>query len=1308
MTTMINQVADSLSNFAATATKLLVSSVVEETADLITLGTDLTDAIVKSVAAMAYNNGAAVGSAWVQLGNDVATAALGAFNGLVNGSQELFASIMQVLTYLTSAITTIIIDVSREATFVGELIATGSVQEAKTEEASVATYLDNHRQTINMVSGIILAVAIDVAVTVATGGTGTAEAVALTEGMMTGADIAAGAAETGAEVAASAAADAATSAVETAVETGANAGDAVSGASNISRATSSITRNVGEDSGDSAGNLGSATRSGAKAPEPAPESPTEPIQTPQPAQPSKNLGSSSSSSSSDTSSAAANAAKTAGNTTKNTKSAADLTKEAATYTRTAANKAQDAAKTARASANAAKETATTARATASSSRSAANEADQAASQAEAEAEQAGTDAAKQAAQDARSKANQADQTATKAENIASKTDDAATKAEQGAKDAEDASNKAEAIATKAEKAANKPPMRGISHVVLSEGMNAVFNILGTIGASYQDELSAIQEISQEEGIKNIVSYAMDTALNSSLQQNAMMQETEKKFNANLVNQQINLTLLQDFATNTVINAAYQSEAIGLGQEYINLLTPQPIDSSDPKSQKYCPADIGSTWGLITQINSLYPQLGLYTTTAGRPLFPYAQEIAQAPLVIDTQTGSNTPTSIHAQAITQLWFNQRVMIPLSSHKATDTLDVEFQFRNLYSLQTTTYTGLYLGGIFEDYRSKNYLDNLETTGMANLNVTHLAKMFVLIHLPDGTCNVGLYEKDGLGSIKDPDGSSWIIYEPLAKDFTTGWPIYDMKATLQGNQLSLILSRTDMPTVAPWKKTVTVSPTDQRMLGVITSGTAIEWNILQPKLSIDQISSMRSTKTSQGASSNIIEKDREILSLQRWAQLLKPTFGVFTLTALSKYQCMKGNFVYTTTNTGIKESSNQAVVDYVVFANNATSGITNVGVNPCATTTDTSTLVLLSLGSGNVYDATGKIIGHQNNLWDTYNKAHGPFASSIASDITTMQTACLALLMKPKVGVFTLDAADNTLISNELYVYTTTQTLSAKGQKNLITDYLVSSTITTASDGNKYPETVGAPPSGNTQGLLSLVTGNLYSANSLTPLDTGLEGLRIYQNSYQNLPADITKKITDSLNAYTLATNPPTATQAPVEKKPTPKPPKAIVVGSILSDNIAGTTGGISLPTDLFDLPQAKTQASAPPSTASITLQQNVASGGISFDMNLMLGNPSDSAENNPTSSTNDQATSVGKNQDTSTNTAKPTSDSNNSNSAAVSTPQPTTKTTSIKPTTNNSSTLPKKISSQPTKTTTATTTTSTTKNNSQKPQKSSKKT
>lgn len=1261
VTTMINQVVDSVYDVVETYAHLVVNGWTGVAIDAIVITTDIADAIVKSVAAMNPNNRDGVGDAWTQLGNDMGMAILGGIQGLITGTKEMFAAIMQVMTALTSAITTIIIDVSKEATFMFEALATGNIQAAKAEENSVGTYLDDHRQTINMVSGIILAIAIDVAVTVATGGAGTAEAVALTEGMMTGADIAVATAETGAEIAATAAADAATTAADAAEASASIAANtARTATTTIARNTASVTKNIGTTAAESTGeniaqataeNLSTITRTttaiGRNTTQTTAETSVDSI-----IPTTGNIGRTATSTarttavdtgkatSQATSSAiedtvsnaaesAANTAKTAGNTAKNTKSAADLTKETALATRTTANNAKTAASAARDSADAAKETATTARATASSSRSAANKADQAASQAEAEG--AGN------AGELRAAANQADQAATKAENIASKADDAASKAERGAKDAEDAASKAESIATKAEQAAIKAAgkfSRGWTHVAFSEVFNAAFNILGAIGSSYQDEMTAEQEITQEEGVKNIASYALDTALNSSMQQHAMIKETEKKLNANIANQQLGLLMLKDFVNNVMVNATYQSEAVGLGQEYIELLTPQPYDTSNP-SNTYYPADIGSTWGLITAVNSLYPQLGLYTTTLGRPQFPYAQEIAQAPLIIDSQAGQQQATNLDGsaktQSITQLWFNQRVMIPLSSQKATDPLQVEVQFRKLYSLETTTYTGLYLGGTFEDYRSKNYITSLETTGMANLNVAHLAKMFVLINLANGTTNIGLYEKDGLGTIKDPSGASWIIYEPLDKAFTSGWPIYDMKAKLQGNQLTLTLSRTDNPKLAPWQKTVTVSPTDQRMLGIITSGTAIEFNILQPNFSIKQ-APIRTSGSSTPIT--IAETDREIQSLRKWSQLLNPKFGSFRLQALNKFACMNGKYVYTTTDTSILDSNNKPLTDYMIFANNDASGINNVGLNPYDKNTNTKNLALISLGSGNVYDANGKIIGVQQKVWDSYNKIHGPFATQIVEAISSMQNACLSALLKPIVGIFKLEAADNDLISQGLYVYTTTQTLTQGDQKNPIVDYLITSTISNTTDFSGNPLTTigdsfGAPPSSATEGLLSLVTGNLYLPSSLTFVNNGYDSLNLYQNSYQKLPTNITTMIANSLKAYTAATTAkPSSTKnqskqqtLPATKQALSTSPKAIIGGSIHDANIANSipaSGGISF-NDLVTTPQVKTQTSTKPATASIMLQQQVASAGIAFSIDLM----GEASDNTSTETSSDSA-------------------------------------------------------------------------------------
>ena len=753
-------------------------------------------------------------------------------------------------------------------------------------------------------------------------------------------------------------------------------------------------------------------------------------------------------------------------------------------------------------------------------------------------------------------------------------------------------------------------------MVFSEGMNAAFNILGTIGSSFQDELSAAQGISQEEGVKNSISCAIDSSLNASMLQNAMMQESQKKFNANLANQQIGLLMYQNFITNTFVNAPYQIEAVGLGQEYTNLLTPTTYPSQSSSSIKYVSADIGYPFGLTTQINSLYPQLGFYTATTGRPHFPYAQEIAEQPLIIDSQAGQTPSSSI--SKIKQLWFNQRTMIPLSSQKTSKPLQATMLFRYIYSLQTTTYTGLYIGGTFEDYRSPSYIQNLQNTGLANLNVTHLAKMFVLVQNSDGTTNIGLYEKDGLGSVQGPDGNSWIFYEALSKDFTTGWPIYDMHASLDNNKLSLVLTRKDKPTVKPWQKVVTVTPTDQRMLGVITSGSAIEWNIAEPSLSIQQIQSVR-TNAQQSPSSQIIlcENDREIQSLQSWSQKLSPTFGSFTLNALSKYYYMNGKNIYTTTSTGLKDANNAPMTDYVVYANNANSTISNIGIDPYASDTDTSSLVLVSLGSGNVYDIHGNVLSTHQNVWASYNTIHGPFAPAITTAINAIEQACFQALLKQTIGVFNLTAADSSMISDGLYVYTTTQTLNVPG-KPPITDYIITSTVTTDTNlqGNQITtigNTIGGSPSSSTQGFLSLVTGNLYLPNSLTPTGSVFnDTLSNYQAAYKPLPKTILDKIRASLNKYSQEKNPtpkPSGQKNPPSGQKNPQtPPVPVIIPRTTPGSISnpGQPGGVTL--NLFGTSAIRAQSSAKPSASTVALQQHVASGGLSFNLGLMGSSPS----------------------------------------------------------------------------------------------------
>jgi hypothetical protein len=575
---------------------------------------------------------------------------------------------------------------------------------------------------------------------------------------------------------------------------------------------------------------------------------------------------------------------------------------------------------------------------------------------------------------------------------------------------------------------------------------------------------------------------------------------------------------------------------------------------------------------------------MYTVTTGRPDFPYAQEIAQAPLVIDTQASVTSPASTvttsgsSAKLTTtttqkeQLWFNQRTIVPLPSASQTTPLQVEVKLRTIYELTTETYTGLYLGGSFEDYRNPAYLQNLQTTGTVNLDSAHLAKMFVLKKLADGTLHVGLYEHEGLG---------WIVDEALDPSFATGWPIYHLKAQLNNNQLTLSVSRDDTQ-VNPWTRTVTVTPTDQRMFGVICSGTAIEWDVLQPTLTIIP-AKVRST-----AQSSLPEVQREISSLNKWAHLLAPTFGNFTLQALSRYNCMNGAYIYTTTNTGIMDNNNKPLTDYVVFASHDVTGTSKVGMNPVSNTVNTQNIALVSIATGNVYDATGTIIGHQNNVWTTYNNSYGPLPNSLAANITTVQQAANTALLKATVGVFNLEAADPAMIANGQYIYSCTQTLTDKS-KNPITDYLIVATLDDSGKGlGSY---IGAPPSNATKALLSLVTGYLYAITSTTLIDKGYTALDIYQASYQTLPASIVSKINNSAAAYQQAiATPPPAPKTPIS------PPKAIITGSITSGGIApsqpASTGTTPSGTGIT------IHINALPATSSISSQQHVASGGISF--------------------------------------------------------------------------------------------------------------
>ena len=248
MTTVINQVSDSLENIAAQAV-ISVGQVGLQAASVSLKRVQITEEFAKTIADAAvvvFTAGQVGQNAFLQDGKalmqDTITSITSNMSTLLSMGETDLSAVMTGLGAIINSLTTMFIDLSREVTYMvlsGDILTvafgamTGGLggavagqlageyllpqsQFAQQAENTVSNTLEAHRQTINQCMGVAIAVAADAAIIICTAGAGTGGAVAADTAIMGAAE---GAAEIGAEVGTETAVEVGTEAAETVGET---------------------------------------------------------------------------------------------------------------------------------------------------------------------------------------------------------------------------------------------------------------------------------------------------------------------------------------------------------------------------------------------------------------------------------------------------------------------------------------------------------------------------------------------------------------------------------------------------------------------------------------------------------------------------------------------------------------------------------------------------------------------------------------------------------------------------------------------------------------------------------------------------------------------------------------------------------------------------------------------------------------------------------------------------------------------------------------------------------------------------------
>lgn len=724
-------------------------------------------------------------------------------------------------------------------------------------------------------------------------------------------------------------------------------------------------------------------------------------------------------------------------------------------------------------------------------------------------------------------------------------------------------------------------------------LNIVFGTFSIISGINADAQDALKEQQQTAQLINSWEFVNDNKINIIQNQNAYLKELESKQKAVIGNQLLNLAFIKNI-TYGGVNQLSQQLSKALAQALIPALTPD--------SNGLLEANIGSSWGIESPYIDLYPTEGFSTVTKGRSDFPFAQEVAQAPYAaqsLNAKPSEKTAKIKTSEKSKKLWFNQKVIgLDLTdTNNATkqpaDPLTVSIDFQIIYMINAEIYAGIYLGGNFYNYTSPAYLADLNANKSFDIDAAHLAKMVVLFRASaSAPLQLGVYEHEGKG---------WILQEPLPKAMQlSNYHTYNIQAELNGESLTCTVS-IDGDSQNSITKTVSVTKLEsQRTYGIISSGVAIQWNQSSPTASY---SANRQARPTYGKTSEI---EREKASKITMAKALAPKFGTMKLQAISNQAIMLNQYIYTTSSTSLSKVLPGHATDYVIFATNQNGTLNNIGRLPSALTNQKKSTVIVSLITGNAYNSTGNIVMHSSKLWETYQSEFGPFPQTINTYIATAQKQIQAALANVTFGPFDLGIINKAALQNGLYIYSCTQTINAKSASGAtILDYLTPAEISGTELGNN----VGMPPSSpNAQGLVSLVTGNLYSkttalnANSTpTPISTGYPTTSLLSNIDPNSLATISKA-QKAYKAYIIA------------KKNVPQQPTVTVQTSgpvsVTTSNLApsGNTGP-----SLENGPSVNL-SNGPGSQGTISNLQQQAAGSASFQLGTPSG-PSVSLGNGP---------------------------------------------------------------------------------------------
>ena len=730
-------------------------------------------------------------------------------------------------------------------------------------------------------------------------------------------------------------------------------------------------------------------------------------------------------------------------------------------------------------------------------------------------------------------------------------------------------------------------------------MNVAQMGMNIAGAAQQDQITIDQTASEEIMINQNAAYNQAYAVNLKNLITLQTAQEQAQYACGMDAQNRTLGFYQNWMNDT-INCTLSSQAYQLGSAY-NFKT-LPVTVPNNTSSVIMSGDPGYVYGIETGRLVLNPGTGFLVYNQGRKTF--AQEIAAPPgfpqLVVPPPVNPLDPP-IHAE---ENWF---MLKDLSNIPLGQPLQADIIFRSLYEAGQPFYIGIYLTERSLNVSDMNILNanfnkavnatpvdpqvfdqawsQLDIFNKQLLDYDNLAKMFVC-YRPTSPIVVGkvtsVGPKIGVYVHNTQSASAkngWLInpgsqQTNLMNNFMHGqW--YRMQAKLNGKALTTaIWQLDDASNIKPFDQppktaqtetfvvdnavpfTSLVNPSMPSVfagsMGVIACGTAVEYQVLSPTISLTQFSNRANSDSNINnslttANANPQEAMNEYAYQQNFSNYLSYTKFQYVFKAYDEGLLLKGQNVYTITGAAGYPGTLSIGTDYIVFASDVNDSAISLGYLPALSTITNFNSVngFVSLVTGiRYFENAGvyqPILNTINNPLAMYQQDQNiVLDATLLADIQKAQNIYNTTTANTKfnfAGGVTLQA-DLGSLQNNMYVYqgpAYSNNQFATTQSGLSDYYMLSTNTTTNSIACNQ---VLSPNSAavNFDGMVSLTTGNVFVLNkslngsNVTPCTSALSTASFYilpasrqpWSIYSNYQSHLSQTVQNFVNAAIVKNN------------------------------------------------------------------------------------------------------------------------------------------------------------------------------------------